>query len=99
MLSALKEGLISRQQYEYLAVVDNTGTNLPSIATPNGQAAFLFLLTSVPSPLIRLSYGRMIIMVLPYTIVITSVGLLAIKLWLIPATDRFTVLGLVNLAK
>ena len=80
VLSALKEDLISRQQYEYLAVVDNTGTNLPSVATPNGQAAFRFLLTSALSPLIRLSYGRMVIMALPYTIVMTSVGLLAIEL-------------------
>ncbi|MDK7286293.1 fumarate hydratase, partial [Bifidobacterium bifidum] len=38
----------------------NTGTNLPSVATPNGQAAFLFLLTSALAPLIRLSYGRMV---------------------------------------
>ena len=44
----------------------NTGTNLPSVATPNGQAAFLFLLTSALAPLIRLSYGRMVIMALPH---------------------------------
>ena len=29
----------------------NTGTNIPSVATPNGQAAFLFLLTSSLSPI------------------------------------------------
>ncbi|HGJ5872516.1 MAG TPA: sodium/proton antiporter NhaB [Arsenophonus apicola] len=98
-MSALKEGLISRQQYEYLAVAINTGTNLPSVATPNGQAAFLFLLTSALSPLIRLSYGRMVIMALPYTIVMTLVGLLAIELWLIPATEWFASLGLINIAK
>ena len=40
--------------------------NLPSVATPNGQAAFLFLLTSVVAPLVRLSYMRMVIMALPY---------------------------------
>ena len=33
-------------QFEKLAVAINTGTNIPSVATPNGQAAFLFLLTS-----------------------------------------------------
>ena len=44
----------------------NTGTNIPSIATPNGQAAFLFLLTSAVAPLIRLSYFRMVWMALPY---------------------------------
>ncbi|WP_252495680.1 hypothetical protein, partial [Escherichia coli] len=50
-----------------LAVAINTGTNLPSVATPNGQAAFLFLLTSSIAPLVRLSYGRMVWMALPYT--------------------------------
>ena len=39
-------GLIDRTQYDALAVAINTGTNIPSVATPNGQAAFLFLLTS-----------------------------------------------------
>jgi NhaB family Na+:H+ antiporter len=48
------------------------------VATPNGQAAFLFLLTSAFAPLIRLSYGRMVIMALPYTIVMTTVGMLAV---------------------
>jgi len=51
---------------------------LPSVATPNGQAAFLFLLTSAIAPLVRLSYGRMVVMALPYTIVLTLVGLIAI---------------------
>ena len=35
-----------------LAVAINTGTNIPSVATPNGQAAFLFLLTSSLAPLL-----------------------------------------------
>jgi len=76
-----------------------TGTNLPAVVTPNGQAAFLFLLTSALSPLIRLSYGRMVIMALPYTIVMTLVGLLAVELWLIPVTEWFASLGLINIAK
>ncbi|WP_396587824.1 sodium/proton antiporter NhaB [Bermanella sp. R86510] len=71
-------GLISREHFETLAVAINSGTNLPSVATPNGQAAFLFLLTSAIAPLIRLSYGRMVIMAFPYTIVLASVGLLAL---------------------
>ena len=75
---ALLAGQITRDQFDMLAVAINTGTNLPSVATPNGQAAFLFLLTSAIAPLIRLSYGRMVIMALPYTIVLTIVGLLAI---------------------
>jgi len=48
------------------------------VATPNGQAAFLFLLTSALAPLIRLSYGTMVVMALPYTIVLTAVGLTAV---------------------
>ncbi|GLX80060.1 Na(+)/H(+) antiporter NhaB [Thalassotalea insulae] len=76
---ALAAGTITRDQFDLLAVAINTGTNLPSVATPNGQAAFLFLLTSALAPLIRLSYGRMVIMALPYTIVLTIVGMLAIS--------------------
>ncbi|WP_206672905.1 hypothetical protein, partial [Parasutterella excrementihominis] len=57
--AAMESGAITLKQYEQLAVAINTGTNLPSVATPNGQAAFLFLLTSALAPLIRLSYGRM----------------------------------------
>jgi len=75
---ALSAGQITRDQFDLLAVAINTGTNLPSVATPNGQAAFLFLLTSAIAPLVRLSYGRMVIMALPYTIVLTIVGLIAI---------------------
>ncbi|HDS3812194.1 TPA: sodium/proton antiporter NhaB, partial [Pseudomonas putida] len=57
---AFLNGSMSREHFETLAVAINTGTNLPSVATPNGQAAFLFLLTSAIAPLIRLSYGRMV---------------------------------------
>ena len=42
---AFTNGIISREQFDALAVAINTGTNIPSVATPNGQAAFLFLLT------------------------------------------------------
>ncbi|MFD2165924.1 sodium/proton antiporter NhaB [Thalassotalea euphylliae] len=76
---ALLAGQITRDQFDMLAVAINTGTNLPSVATPNGQAAFLFLLTSALAPLIRLSYGRMVIMAFPYTIVLTIVGLITIS--------------------
>ena len=79
---ALDAGTISRSEFDQLAVAINTGTNLPSVATPNGQAAFLFLLTSALAPLIRLSYGRMVIMALPYTLVLGSVGLLSVALFI-----------------
>ncbi|MCB1665255.1 MAG: sodium/proton antiporter NhaB [Pseudomonadales bacterium] len=74
---AFEAGRIGREQFELLAVAINTGTNIPSVATPNGQAAFLFLLTSALAPLIRLSYGRMVILALPYTITMSIAGLLA----------------------
>ena len=74
----LDAGNITREHFDNLTVAINTGTNLPSVATPNGQAAFLFLLTSALAPLIRLSYMRMVIMALPYTIVLTIVGLLGV---------------------
>jgi len=69
---------ITRAQFDALAIAINTGTNIPSVATPNGQAAFLFLLTSALAPLIRLSYGRMVIMALPYTITMSITGLAAL---------------------
>jgi len=76
--AALDAGVIDRDHFDKLVIAINTGTNLPSVATPNGQAAFLFLLTSALAPLIRLSYMRMVIMALPYTIVLTVVGLLGV---------------------
>ncbi len=63
--------------FDKLAVAINTGTNIPSVATPNGQAAFLFLLTSALAPVIRLSYGRMVVLALPYTITMSITGLAA----------------------
>jgi len=72
------DGEITREQFDGLAVAINTGTNIPSVATPNGQAAFLFLLTSALAPLIRLSYGKMVIMAIPYTITMSITGLLAL---------------------
>lgn len=71
-------GQISQEQFEKLAVAINTGTNLPSVATPNGQAAFLFLLTSALAPVINLSYGKMVKMAFPYTIVLGVLGLLGV---------------------
>jgi NhaB family Na+:H+ antiporter len=76
--AALAGGLVSREQFDLLAVAINTGTNITSVATPNGQAAFLFLLTSALAPLIRLSYGGMVWMALPYTVTMTATALLAV---------------------
>ena len=77
--SVFDAGHITREHFETLAVAINTGTNLPSVATPNGQAAFLFLLTSAVAPLVRLSYGKMVFMALPYTVVLGLVGYLGVN--------------------
>jgi len=90
---AFDRGAIDARQFELLAVAINTGTNLPSVATPNGQAAFLFLLTSALAPLIRLSYGRMVWMALPFTVVLSLIGYLAIHFLLVPYTDSLLSLG------
>ncbi|MFQ2852103.1 Na(+)/H(+) antiporter NhaB [Aeromonas caviae] len=87
--TALINGAINREHFDLLAVAINTGTNLPSVATPNGQAAFLFMLTSALAPLLRLSYGRMVWMALPYTLVLGLVGFFSVELLLGPATEWF----------
>lgn len=71
-------GQISAQTFQHLLVAINAGTNIPSIATPNGQAAFLFLLASPLAPLLRLSYGRMMWMALPYAGVLVAVGFVCV---------------------
>jgi len=95
--TALADGRITRDQFDMLAVAINTGTNLPSVATPNGQAAFLFLLTSALAPLIRLSYGRMVYMALPYTIVLSIVGFICIQSgFLTDSTETLYEKGYIN---
>ncbi|PCI65544.1 MAG: sodium/proton antiporter NhaB [Gammaproteobacteria bacterium] len=85
---ALRNGVISRDTFDQLAVAINTGTNIPSIATPNGQAAFLFLLTSTLAPLVRLSYMKMVKMALPYTITMSITGFFFVFYYLQPMTDK-----------
>ncbi|MDO6514673.1 MULTISPECIES: sodium/proton antiporter NhaB [unclassified Neptuniibacter] len=80
VVDAYNAGNISREHFDVLAIAINTGTNIPSVATPNGQAAFLFLLTSAIAPLIRLSYGRMVLMALPYTIVMSITAYTALMI-------------------
>ncbi|MGX5173565.1 sodium/proton antiporter NhaB [Aliikangiella sp. IMCC44653] len=84
---AVVDGTITRDVFDMLAVAINTGTNIPSVATPNGQAAFLFLLTSAVAPLVRLSYIKMVIMAFPYTIVMSIVGLTMVMTTLEPMTE------------
>ncbi|MBP5297010.1 MAG: hypothetical protein J6Y94_06735, partial [Bacteriovoracaceae bacterium] len=76
--NAFKMNLFDPKHFEHLAIVVNVGTNIPSVATPNGQAAFLFLLTSSFAPLIGLNYQRMFVMALPYTIILIITAVTAI---------------------
>ena len=74
--------LITREWYEKLAVIVNMGTNIPAMATPNGHATLLFLLTSSLAPLLRLSYYQIFKLTLPYAIVMTITGAVAIYFFL-----------------
>ena len=65
MDKAYNAGAFDLDWYQNIAVVINMGTNIPSLGTPNGTAGFLFLLTSALSPVIRLSYLRMLQLMLP----------------------------------
>ncbi|MEO8327216.1 MAG: sodium/proton antiporter NhaB [Nitrospirota bacterium] len=96
VLRAFHQGVITRDQFDLLAVAINTGTNIPSVATPNGQAAFLFLLTSALAPLIRLSYGRMVWMALPYPVTMTLAGLLSVYVVLQPVTETYYAQGILT---
>lgn len=71
-----KNNLIEYKKFESLVIAIISGTNLPSIATPNGQAALLLLLTSSLTKLIKFSYKRIFIMLLPFTLIISTTGLL-----------------------
>jgi NhaB family Na+:H+ antiporter len=74
----LEAGRISREVFDAQAVAITMGTGIPAMATPNGQAAFLFLLTSALAQHIRLSYGRMVWMALPYAATTSIAALVAI---------------------
>jgi NhaB family Na+:H+ antiporter len=82
MQRAFQAGAFSMEWFEKLAVVVNMGTNVPAMATPNGHAALLFLLTSAFAPMIKLSYMQMVKLVLPYTVAMSVTGGLAVYFWL-----------------
>jgi Na+:H+ antiporter, NhaB family len=71
---AFEQGLTSRELFDAQSVAVVMGTGIPSMSTPNGQAAFLFLLMSEIAPKIRLGYGRMVWMAFPYFIICTLVS-------------------------
>lgn len=96
VVAAYENGTINLAQRDLITVAVNTGTNIPSVATPNGQAAFLFLLTSSIAPLVRLSYMRMLMLALPYTITMSITGLLMCMWVLAPMTDAMKERGLIS---
>lgn len=71
---AFDAGFTTRELFEAQSVAVVMGTGIPSMSTPNGQAAFLYLLTSSIAPLVRLGYGRMLWMALPYAVITTIVS-------------------------
>ena len=82
MEKAYMAGAFDQSWYDKIGVIVNMGTNIPAIATPNGQAAFLFLLISPLSPVIKLSYIEMVKLAFPYTVVMTLVGAVAVYFFL-----------------
>ena len=78
MDNAYQRGAFSLDWYQKVAAVINMGTNIPSLVTPNGTAGFLFLLTSALSPLIKLSYFQMLKIMIPYFLVLSSVGAMVV---------------------
>lgn len=77
---AFNHGFIDLEKLKKLTLIINIGTNIPSMATPNGQSAFLFVLTSQIAFILKLTYKRMIIMTIPFTIITSSTGLIFILL-------------------
>lgn len=78
----VESGVLSRELYDAQSVAVVMGTGIPSMSTPNGQAAFLFLLMSGIAPKIRLGYGTMVYMALPYFIICTAVAGFIMFSWL-----------------
>ena len=81
--NAYRAGAFSLEWYQKVAAVINMGTNIPSLGTPNGTAGFLFLLTSALSPVIKLSYFRMLMLMIPYFIFLSSVGGVVVYFFLV----------------
>ncbi len=72
--------LLTTEQLAQHAVAITMGTGIPSMATPNGQAAFLFLLTAPLARKIGLGYGKMVWMALPYLVVTSVTSWLSLQL-------------------
>ena len=77
-----EQGVLTRELYEAQSVAVVMGTGIPSMSTPNGQAAFLFLLMSGIAPRIRLGYVKMVYMAVPYFLICTAVAGVVMYNWL-----------------
>ena len=78
----LESGVLTRELYDAQSTAVVMGTGIPSMSTPNGQAAFLFLLMSGLAPKIRLGYVTMVFMALPYFLITTTVAGVVMYNWL-----------------
>jgi NhaB family Na+:H+ antiporter len=81
VLKLRAEGAITPEQTDQLAIAIIAGTNVVSIATPNGQAAFLLAICSDTASNLHLRYFRMLWMAVPYTVVLSLVGAFAVTHW------------------
>lgn len=75
---AYESGQITKDHFELLIKAVNAGTNIPSIGTPNGQAAFIFIIMSPLAASLRLDYVKMMKMAFPFLISLTCAGLFAL---------------------
>lgn len=82
-----------RNEYDILTVVTLAGVNILGIATPNGQAAFLFLYTSALAPTLGLTYVKMMRLIAPYTLLLTLMGFVSLWFIVIPSTDSMIASG------
>jgi NhaB family Na+:H+ antiporter len=78
----VEEGLVSAEAGDKLAIAIIAGTNIVSIATPNGQAAFLLAICSETAAHLQLRYTRMLWMAVPYTVILSVVGGFAVSHWI-----------------
>ena len=83
-MRALDGGRIHRDQFHALAVAINNRHQHPECRDTQRPGGLPVSTTSALAPLIRLSYMRMVVMALPYTVTMTLTGLLAVTYLKLP---------------
>jgi NhaB family Na+:H+ antiporter len=78
----MTDGTLDAAAGDKLAIAIIAGTNIVSIATPNGQAAFLLAICSETAAHLQLRYVRMLWMAFPYTVVLSIIGGVAVSRWI-----------------